>query len=103
MKCRNKADITDIMKEIGRHGRRAVGPTGSRRRSFSFPSYDSEKEIFGMFRSRRSLFRTFLCSALCLLSFSAALACTDVVVGRDASVDGSVNYEIGRASCRERV
>lgn len=43
-----------------------------------------------MFRSRRSLFRTFLCSALCLLSFSAALACTDVVVGRDASVDGSV-------------
>ena len=43
-----------------------------------------------MFRSRRSLFRTFLCSALCLLSFSPALACTDVVVGRDASVDGSV-------------
>ena len=27
---------------------------------------------------------------MCLLSFSAALACTDVVVGRDASVDGSV-------------
>ena len=43
-----------------------------------------------MFCSRRSLFRTFLCSALCLLSFSPALACTDVVVGRDASVDGSV-------------
>ena len=43
-----------------------------------------------MFRSRRSLFRTFLCSALCLLSFSAALACTDVVVGRDASIDRSI-------------
>ena len=43
-----------------------------------------------MFRSRRSLFRTFLCLALCLLSFSAALACTDVVVGKDASIDGSV-------------
>ena len=43
---------------------------------------------------------------------ASAYACTSVVVGKDASVDGSVMTthtcdgwydEIGRASCRERV